>query len=58
MRVKFYSETTNEWVCFKHAVKRLVLEDEDVEPICDEDGFCSEYDMRDTSCVDCQGERK
>lgn len=54
MKIRFYSETTREWLCFQHAVKRA-LRDEVIEPICDEDDFCSEYDMRDTSCVDCLG---
>lgn len=53
MKTKFQSERSGEWLCFKHAIKRAVLKGEHIEPICDEDDFCSEYDMRDTSCSDC-----
>lgn len=53
MKTAFYSETTKEWLCFKHAVKRALLKGESIEPICDEEDFCSDYDMRNTSCVDC-----
>lgn len=49
LQVKYQTEN-GKWLCFKHAVKRA-LADEDIHTVVDE--FGSEYDMRDTGCVDC-----
>lgn len=52
MEIK-YQTKDGKWLCFKHAVKRAV-KDEDIYPVIDE--FGSEYDMRNTDCVDCREE--
>lgn len=51
MQIKYQSDS-GQWLCFKHAIKRALL-DQNIESVTDEDDFCSDYDMRDTSCSDC-----
>lgn len=49
MELKFQAEQ-GEWLCLQHAVKRAAM-GEAIQPVMDD--FGSEYDFRNTSCVDC-----
>jgi hypothetical protein len=48
-----YQSAEGKWLCFTHAVKRA-LQNENITPVVDD--FGSEYDMRDTSCIDCRSQ--
>lgn len=50
--VKYYNETTQEWLCFFHAVMAIIRDDHMVESLFEE--FGSEYDMRNTNCAHCR----
>lgn len=52
MTIKFQSNN-GDWLCFVHAVKRTLFDGQKIEVVAEED-FDSEYDMRDTQCVDCR----
>lgn len=51
MTIKFQSNN-GDWLCFVCAVKRTLFDGQKIEVVADD--FDSEYDMRDTGCVDCR----
>lgn len=50
LEVKFQA-SNGDWFCFRHAVTRAFLGHE-IAPVIDD--FSSDYDMRDTTCVQCK----